>query len=179
MLGAAGRGNMGQVIAQRFADEGAKVIVAGRREEELSRFAKEISGDYALCDITVRVDLDRLVEKATDAYGGVDIALNATGWGFVKRFDKTTEHELDKILALQFKGPVLFLSGDGARNAKTRRRIDHSDLVSNRNSDAQPSCGLHGHKSWNRSCDPLRRLRIRKIRLCARIRFRRDLPKRQ
>lgn len=108
VLGAAGRGNMGQVIAQRFADEGAKVIVAGRREEELSCFAKEISGDYALCDITVRADLDRLVKKATDAYGGVDVALNATGWGFVKRFDKTTEQELDKILALQFKGPFFF-----------------------------------------------------------------------
>ena len=30
VLGAAGRDNMGQVIARRFADEGAKVVVGGR-----------------------------------------------------------------------------------------------------------------------------------------------------
>jgi predicted dinucleotide-binding enzyme len=30
VLGAAGRGNMGQVIAQRFRDEDAQVVVSGR-----------------------------------------------------------------------------------------------------------------------------------------------------
>ncbi len=105
VLGAAGRGNMGQTIARRFADEGAKVVVAGRHEDELARFSSEIGGAYALCDITVRGDVNRLVEKCVSSFGGVDIAVNATGWGFVKRFEKTSEDELDKILALQFKGP--------------------------------------------------------------------------
>lgn len=108
VLGAAGRGNMGQTIARRFAGEGAKVLVAGRREGELAWFAREIGGDYALCDITVRSDVIRLVEKCLSVFGGVDIALNATGWGLVKRFEKTTEDELDKVLALQFKGPFFF-----------------------------------------------------------------------
>ena len=35
VLGAAGRDNMGQTIARRFADEGAKVVVAGRKLDEL------------------------------------------------------------------------------------------------------------------------------------------------
>ncbi|WP_425407885.1 SDR family NAD(P)-dependent oxidoreductase [Hyphococcus sp.] len=108
VLGAAGAGNMGQVIAQRFANEGAKVMVAGRHEDELKRFAETINGAYALCDITQRADLDALVTKTVDAYGGVDIAVNATGWGLVKRFEKTTEEEIDKVSALQFKGPFLF-----------------------------------------------------------------------
>ena len=34
-IGAAGRGNMGQVIAQRFAEEGAVVAVGGRHADEL------------------------------------------------------------------------------------------------------------------------------------------------
>lgn len=108
VLGAAGRGNMGQTIARRFAAEGARVLAAGRHEDELARFAREISGDHALCDITVRSDIDRLVEKCRRDFGGIDIAVNATGWGFVKRFEKTSEDELDKILALQFKGPFFF-----------------------------------------------------------------------
>ncbi|MET0545345.1 MAG: NAD(P)-binding domain-containing protein, partial [Caulobacterales bacterium] len=40
VLGAAGKGNMGQVIARRLADEGAKVVVAGRHEDELASLAK-------------------------------------------------------------------------------------------------------------------------------------------
>ncbi|MBI1392360.1 MAG: SDR family oxidoreductase [Alphaproteobacteria bacterium] len=108
VLGAAGRDNMGQVIARRFAEEGAYVVVSGRHEDELKRLANEISGAAAVCDITVRTDLDRLVETAKATFGGLDIAVNATGWGLVKRFEKTTEEELDKILALQFKGPYFY-----------------------------------------------------------------------
>jgi NAD(P)-dependent dehydrogenase (short-subunit alcohol dehydrogenase family) len=108
VLGAAGRGNMGQVIAARFAEEGTKVMVAGRKADELERFAKEIGGAYAICDITKKEDCDALVAKTEGAFNGVDIAVNATGWGFVKRFEKTTEEELDKIIALQFKGPFFF-----------------------------------------------------------------------
>lgn len=109
VLGAAGKGNMGQVIAQRFADEGARVLVAGRHEDELKRFAASIGGDYALCDITRKEECDALSAAAMEKFGGLDIAVNATGWGFVKRFDKTSEAELTKMVDLQFKGPFFFL----------------------------------------------------------------------
>ena len=109
VLGAAGAGNMGQVIARRFAAEGARVVAAGRHEEALRAFADEIGGDYVLCDITRRADLDAAVAKPLTRFGGLHIAVNATGWGLVKRFDKTTEEDLDRIVALQFKGPFFFL----------------------------------------------------------------------
>lgn len=109
VLGAAGAGNMGQTIAKRFAEEGAKVLVAGRHEAELKSFASNIGGDYALCDITRRLEVDAMVQRAIDRFGGLSVAVNATGWGLVKRFEKTTEDELDRMLALQFKGPFFFL----------------------------------------------------------------------
>ena len=64
VLGAAGRGNMGQVIARRFADEGARVLVAGRHADELERFAGEIDGAWALCDITNRDQVFALAETS-------------------------------------------------------------------------------------------------------------------
>lgn len=109
VLGAAGRGNMGQTIARRFLAEGAEVMAAGRHKDALDAFAAETGSAVALCDITKRANLDALVDAATRALGGVDIAVNATGWGLVKRFEQTTEEELDRILALQFKGPFFFL----------------------------------------------------------------------
>ena len=109
VLGAAGRGNMGQVIARRFLDEGAQVMVAGRKRDALDDFAKETGAHAAQCDITRKTEVEALIANCAAKLGGVDIAVNATGLGLVKRFDLTTEDDLDTLLALQFKGPFFFL----------------------------------------------------------------------
>jgi NAD(P)-dependent dehydrogenase (short-subunit alcohol dehydrogenase family) len=108
VIGAAGRDNMGQAIARRFAAEGARVVVAGRHEAELERFAATIGGAARRCDITRKADLTALAAFAEDWGGRVDIGLNATGWGLLKPFLETTEEELERICALQFKGPFMF-----------------------------------------------------------------------
>ena len=109
VLGAAGRDNMGQVIARRFAEEGAKVLVAGRKEGELARFAADIGGHWAVCDITRREDVFALAETAKSKLGGVHIGVNATGWGFLKPFLENSEDELKAMSDLQFVGPIFFL----------------------------------------------------------------------
>ena len=109
VLGAAGAGNMGQVIARRFAREGAKVLAAGRHEDELNRLATELNGAAAVCDITSRADIDAMFAKCADAFGGVDIAVNAAGWGLLAPFVETSEDDLEKMTALQFKGPFQFM----------------------------------------------------------------------
>ena len=83
VLGAAGAGNMGQVIARRFRDEGANVMVAGRKGDELQRFADEIGAGWTLCDITSAADLKALVAATVARFGKVSIAVNATGWGLM------------------------------------------------------------------------------------------------
>ena len=122
VLGAAGEGNMGQVIARRFAAEGATVVVAGRQLAPLQTLANEIGGLALACDITQKADvLDpsvkansvadvlALVERTVAVYGRLDVAVNATGWGLMGKILDTTEEQLDKVSALQFKGPYFFL----------------------------------------------------------------------
>jgi NAD(P)-dependent dehydrogenase (short-subunit alcohol dehydrogenase family) len=108
ILGAAGQGNMGQVIAKRIRDEGADVLVAGRNEEELKRFAEEIGGHYALCDLTVEADIKALGDSAKSKMGGVDIAVNATGVGLLKPFLDNSREDLEMMSALQLVGPFQF-----------------------------------------------------------------------
>lgn len=108
VIGAANRDNMGQVIARRFAAEGATVVVAGRKLDELQRLADEIGGHATTCDITDRAQVFALANFAREKLGHVDIALNATGWGLLKPFLETTEEEFDQMSALQFKGPFMF-----------------------------------------------------------------------
>lgn len=108
ILGAAGRDNMAQCIARRMVDEGAKVLVAGRKMEELERFAADIGGVACYADITDKQSVDTLFDTAKEKLGNVQIAVNATGWGLLRPILETTEEELKQITALQFIGPYLF-----------------------------------------------------------------------
>jgi 2-hydroxycyclohexanecarboxyl-CoA dehydrogenase len=117
ILGAASRDNMGQVMARAFAREGARVVVAGRHEESLRTVASEIGGDAALCDITLKSDVEALAQGTVDKFGRVDIAVNCTGWGLLAKLLETTEEQIDRLTALQFKGPYFFLQAFVARMA--------------------------------------------------------------
>lgn len=109
VLGAAGTGNMGQVIARRFAREGARVMVAGRHAAPLAELAADVGGRSAVCDITRKADLESLAAATRAAFGRIDIAVNCTGWGLMTKLMDTTEEQLDRVTALQFKGTFFFL----------------------------------------------------------------------
>src|SRR6516162_5994473 len=94
VLGAASPDNMGQAIARRMRAEGAQVLVAGRKMDELRRFAGEIDGHASYCDITKQEDLVALANAGAEAMGSVSIAVNTTGWGLLKPFLETTAEEL-------------------------------------------------------------------------------------
>jgi 2-hydroxycyclohexanecarboxyl-CoA dehydrogenase len=119
ILGAAGRDNMGQVMARRFAAEGARVVVAGRKEETLASLAAELDGAHALCDITQKAELEALADLAVARYGRIDVAVNCTGWGLLAKLLETTEEQLDQLAALQFKGPYFFMQTFVGRMAKS------------------------------------------------------------
>jgi NAD(P)-dependent dehydrogenase (short-subunit alcohol dehydrogenase family) len=107
IAGASGRDNMGQVIARRLAKEGARVVLTGRRLDEMERLADEIGGLAIACDISDRQAIDRLVAQCVEAVGPLDIVVNATGWGLLKPFELTTEDELRRMVDLQFIGPFM------------------------------------------------------------------------
>jgi 2-hydroxycyclohexanecarboxyl-CoA dehydrogenase len=101
-------GNMGHAIAKRLAEEGAKVMVAGRRREPLEQAAAEIGAASCVCDITVEADIARLVAATLERFGRIDVGINATGWGLLKPFFETTREDLELMNAIQFTGPFQF-----------------------------------------------------------------------
>lgn len=109
VLGAGNAGNMAQVIARRFRDEGATVVVTGRKMDELRRFADEIGGHAITCDVTDHDAVVAMAEEAKRQLGHVDIAVNSTGWGLLKPFLETTVAEVEAMTALQFQGPFYFM----------------------------------------------------------------------
>ena len=67
ILGAAGKDNMGQVMARRFAKEGANLVLAGRNKDALIEISDEIGASYVLCDITKTDDIDSMVDEGVNA----------------------------------------------------------------------------------------------------------------
>jgi NAD(P)-dependent dehydrogenase (short-subunit alcohol dehydrogenase family) len=119
VLGAADADNMGQVIARRFAQEGATVVVAGRHEAPLRALAQELDGRFLLCDITRRAEVAALAEFALTLAGRIGVAVNCTGWAPLTRLLEVEEAELDKLAALQFKGAYFFLQAFVGAMAKS------------------------------------------------------------
>ncbi|VWX48891.1 SDR family NAD(P)-dependent oxidoreductase [Novosphingobium sp. 9U] len=119
IVGASSPDNMGQHIAQRFLAEGARVLVSGRKEDVLADFAAAHGCHFAVCDLTDEQSLDHLGQAAMDHLGGIDIAINATGWGLLKPFLETTHDELMGLTMLQYVGPFHFFQAMLRRMARS------------------------------------------------------------
>ena len=110
VLGASKPGNMGQVIARRLMNEGARVVVSGRNLDVLREVAAQSDDLHAIpCDITVKSDIEQLVQGCIHQFGGLDIAVNASGWAHAKPFCEVLEEDLLTMMNIQFKGPFQFL----------------------------------------------------------------------
>jgi 3-oxoacyl-[acyl-carrier protein] reductase len=94
----------GAGIAKRFAEEGAKVIVADINTDAGTRIAREIGGTFAQADVTKTGDWAKLMGSA----GSVDIIVNNAGWTHRnKPFVEVTETEFDKVYAVNVKSIYL------------------------------------------------------------------------
>ena len=73
---------IGAATARRFASEGARVVVTGRRPEPLETVATEIGGRAVAGDTSDGKHIREAVEEAHEAFGGLDIVVANAGVGF-------------------------------------------------------------------------------------------------
>lgn len=80
---------IGEACALAFAEAGARVAIAGRREDKLREVAERFTGEpKILChtvDVADRDSVNRLFEWATQELGQIDILLNSAGINIVNR----------------------------------------------------------------------------------------------
>lgn len=86
---------IGFAIAKRYHEEGATVVICGRREEKLKEASDLISGSsgrvhWVKADVTVDNDIRRLVERSAAETGGIDILVNNAG---LMRFAKLEQSD--------------------------------------------------------------------------------------
>ncbi len=102
---------IGQGIAQKFAEEGAKVIIdyAGHPEgaQQTLEMVRKAGSDGVVvqADVTKIADTQKLVNQAYSSFGALDILVNNAGMEKKAQFTEVQEADYDKVLAVNLKGP--------------------------------------------------------------------------
>ncbi|MFO7568672.1 MAG: SDR family oxidoreductase [Smithellaceae bacterium] len=102
---------MGRATAIAFAREGAKVVMAARREERGREVVEQIAAEggesiFVKTDVRNPADIDNLFKVILDKYGRLDFAFNNAGvsLGHVPTLIKTTEEEWDRLMETNLRG---------------------------------------------------------------------------
>jgi NAD(P)-dependent dehydrogenase (short-subunit alcohol dehydrogenase family) len=101
-----GNSGIGLATAKRFVEEGAHVVITGRREKELKEAAALIGRNVTTVagDISRLEDLDRLFAVVKEKHGHIDVLFANAGWGEVAPLETASEAHFDKTFDLNAKG---------------------------------------------------------------------------
>ncbi len=104
---------IGAGIARRFAEEGARVVIAEMNEGRGRAIADELASTTGTETLFVRTDVRRkednveMIAAAVDAWGTIDILVNnAWGGGKISRVELKTDELIEHGLAVGFRGPL-------------------------------------------------------------------------
>lgn len=100
---------LGVAFAQAFAEAGADLVLGARRVDRLPETGAlvEASGRryaYEQTDVTDPEQCQRLVDKAVDTFGRVDVLVNNAGLGWAKPATRETPAEFLRVVDVNLNG---------------------------------------------------------------------------
>jgi NADP-dependent 3-hydroxy acid dehydrogenase YdfG len=100
---------IGEAIALLLAEKGAKVVLGGRRLEQLQKVAKRITDEggeaiFQGTDVKQLKDLENLVSKAVGTFGRLDVIINNAGISRLSRFDDLLVKDWEEMIDVNLKG---------------------------------------------------------------------------
>ena len=101
-----GRG-IGAATAQLLAAEGAKVAVSDLDEAPAREVADPIGALAVACDVSVRAEVDAMVELTVKELGGLDILVTCAGIIRDNLLFKMTDEDWDAVIDTHLKGTFL------------------------------------------------------------------------
>ncbi len=110
----AGRG-IGRAVAERFAEEGARVALLARTKEELDETAGAIRGAGGeavafVCDLADAASIERAARACVEAFGTIDVLVNNAGvYEGLGNAVRVTVEDYDRTMAVNVRGPWLLV----------------------------------------------------------------------
>ena len=100
---------IGFSIAERFAAEGATVVMSDIDDEAGNAAAKTVGATYLHCDVSKSAGVTALVDSVVAKFGAVDLLVNNAGIAMAGDFLEVTEADFDRVIGINLKGSFLML----------------------------------------------------------------------
>jgi len=103
---------IGKGIALKLAEYGADIALVDIDESGMKETESEVKDAWGVETLCLRVDVASLdetrmmVEETLAKFGCIDVLVNNVGWDIAQPFWETTEEFREKIIAVNYKGPV-------------------------------------------------------------------------
>ena len=126
-----GSSGIGEAIARRFSQEGARVAVAASSDLAKAQAVVgsiEHAGGRAwacACDVRSRAAVEQAHRAAVDALGPVDIVVNAAGVYYATPIGKTSVEDADRMIDINLKGTFNVVSAI----APAMQRAGHGKII--------------------------------------------------
>jgi len=102
---------IGRASALRFAQEGARVVLADIQDAEGAAVASAIvqaggTACFIRTDVSRRTDNERMIDLCVERYGRLDILFCNAGVNLPKLLPHSSDEEIDRVLEVNVKGPL-------------------------------------------------------------------------
>lgn len=126
---------IGRAAGLALGDAGWWVLAAGREPQRGAEVAAElgsrVGGEFVAADLSEDATAERLVRRAVDAAGRLDLVVYSAGVHFLATVEKTDVGEYDRLMAVNLRGAVLL-----ARAAVPAMRASGGGVIVNVSSEA-------------------------------------------
>ncbi|MGE8078775.1 SDR family oxidoreductase [Peribacillus loiseleuriae] len=100
---------IGEATAKKLASQGAKLVLAARREDRLKKLQEEIQNDggqaiYKVADVTSHEQMEELAAYALEQFGKIDVLVNNAGLMPQAFLFKKKIEEWDQMIDVNIKG---------------------------------------------------------------------------
>ena len=98
---------IGRATALKFAEEGAKVVIAELDEKSGQATADEVNGLFVQANVGDKKSVEDLFKAVMDAFGRVDVLVNNAGILKDSTLVKMEEDQFDDVININLKGVYL------------------------------------------------------------------------
>jgi 3-hydroxybutyrate dehydrogenase len=102
-----GASGIGLAIAEKFAAEGARVVISDVQADAGTAQAKRLGATFMPADLGKRADCKALIERIKSEGGGIHILVNCAGFQYIAPLDEFDEDMWEKMIAVMLTAPFL------------------------------------------------------------------------
>jgi NAD(P)-dependent dehydrogenase (short-subunit alcohol dehydrogenase family) len=143
-----GSRGIGLELARSFLAQGARVVICGRKQENLAAAVENLGGGEGLLALTAHVareaDVEALFDRAVGHFGGLDVLINNVGMNLMTASVADADLAVwNKIIEGNLTGAFL-CSRKAARIMREKKRGKIVSISSLAGAKASPGMGIYG-----------------------------------